>query len=163
MAKGTTNEKRAKNRNLLFAIVLMITFFASNATAGVPAVSDVTVTDVTTRSFSVVWISSESSLPDLIVYDDISGTVETADARITILPVNNGSTAIQNAAQNIGAMKVRVTGLDSNTTYYFQTITTSTASNQTACFPDSDPLLSVTTETSTKRTKIEDPDELLFQ
>ena len=89
--------------------------------AGIPDVSHVMVTDVTTVSFSVIWASSEASTADLEVYEDAAGTIAVSDYVITPHPVNNGDAAIQTAAEDNGVMKVMVTGLEADTTYYFQT------------------------------------------
>ena len=104
------------------AVILPIT-----AIADVPEVSHVMVTDVTTVSFSVIWATSEGSTADLDVYEDAAGTVLAAGALITPHPVNDTAMAdtIRTAAEDNGVMKVRVTGLDADTTYYFRTATTS--------------------------------------
>lgn len=145
----------------LFLFFLLITF-AGRGFAGVPTVTDITVTDVTSRSFSVIWSASEPSTSGLTVYDDADGFVQTVGAVVTSQPVNNGSTAIQSAAENNGVMKVRVIGLHPNTTYYFKTITTSKSTLDVVSFPETTPLPGVTTETRTVRTEIAGVDEIPF-
>lgn len=141
----------------LFVIVLPI-----KAIAGVPSVSDLIVTDVTTRSFSVVWASSEASLSNLNIYDDADGLNPTIGAVITSQPVSSGNTSIAVLAEDNGVMKVRVTGLIANTTYYFQTITISKSTSDVVLNPDINPLFSVTTETKEVRTLISGVDETPF-
>lgn len=145
----------------IFLFLLFVTF-TGRGIAGVPVVSDITVTDVTTRSFSVIWSASEPSTSNLRVYDDADGLVQTLGAVITPQPVNDGSAAIQSAAENNGVMKVRVTGLNPNTTYYFQTVTTSKSTSDVVSFPETAPLSGVTTETRTVRTEISGMYEVPF-
>lgn len=153
-------EKKIQQISLLSFLLVII--FAGRGFAGVPTVADLTVTDVTTRSFSVVWSASEPSTSDLKVYDDAEGLLPTVGAVATSQPVNNGSAAIQSAAENNGVMKVRVTGLKPNTTYYFQAVTTSKSTSDVVSLPETAPLPGVTTETRTIRTQIAGVDEIPF-
>lgn len=131
------------------------------AIAGVPEVSHVMITDVTTVSFSVIWAASEESTADLVVYEDAVGTSPVASAVITPHPVNCGDLTIKTEAEKNGVMKVRVTGLDACTTYYFRTATTSKSTNETAYFPTSD-LMAVATEIVTTRSINNGGDEVPF-
>jgi len=130
--------------------VLPIMLFAG------PAVKDLFVTDVTTQSFSAVWASAEASridFPFLFVYSDPDGFVPVIDIEVTPHPVENGSGVIPVFAEDNGVMKVRVTGLGPDTTYYFQTITTSKITGETTLFPAAPPFPSVTTEKRSSRSK----------
>ena len=80
---------------------------ALDATAGVPVVSDVMVTDVSTRSFSVIWSASEPSVSGLQVYDDPDGLVPSENAVTIAQPVESGNDLIQRAAEDNGVMKVK--------------------------------------------------------
>ena len=135
---------------------------AIDASAGVPSVDNVMVTDVTTGSFSVIWTSSEASTPNLSVYDDVIGTVPTQGIALELQPVANGSSDIATRAEDNGVLKVRVTGLLPDTTYYFQTATASKSTGDITYYPNSAPMLSVTTEVRATRTIIVSQDEVPF-
>jgi len=102
---------------LLLVLFWIYTGMLSFAVAGEPLVSHLVVTDVTPRSFSVVWISSEPSICSLRVFDDqhqeLSGLSLVSES------------GLHPPAEDLGVMKVTVTNLQPNTTYYFQTLTTS--------------------------------------
>jgi hypothetical protein len=145
-------KKRLRIRwfSLFFLLVLPVAAYA-----GVPEVSHVMLTDVTTRSFSVIWAAGEPSAASLEVYQDENGTLSAVDAVITPHPIESGNESIRTAAENNGVMKVRVTGLAPDTTYYFKTITTSKSTEEieeTTDYPDAAPFISVTTESETVRT-----------
>ena len=138
-----------KSRILLFVAVLF--FVGTHMANAAPEVENLFITDVTTVSFSVIWASSEPSSASLLVYQDENGDVQVDSSIIIPHPVNSGDEAIRTAAENNGVMKVMVTGLEADTTYYFHTLTTSKNSSETTTYPESD-LLSVTTEIQTTRT-----------
>jgi VCBS repeat-containing protein len=81
--------------------------------------SDLWVTDVTPRSFSLVWKSNEPASPSAIVYPDSDGTQP-----ITSLSIVDESSG-HPPAGDIGVMKVNVSGLNPDTTYYFELVTVS--------------------------------------
>jgi hypothetical protein len=139
----------------LLKLFLLLSIFVCSSTivlAGIPEVSNVIVTDVTTSSFSVIWTASEASTANLEVYEDDLGTVPIFDGVITPHPIESGDLTIKTLAEDNGVMKVRVTGLLPETSYYFKTITTSKSTSETTRLPDLDPPLAVTTETLTVRT-----------
>ena len=139
---------------LRFAVLVLwgIVIVPYAAFAGIPDVSNVMVTDVTTVSFSVIWASSEAATASLEVFQDGGGTTPVIGANITPHPLDGTDTSIKVLAENNGVMKVRVTGLTSDTTYYFRTVTTSKSSSDTTYFPVAPELMSVTTEYETVRT-----------
>lgn len=147
---------------LLVFLVALVVMVRIEAIGGVPSVTDITVTDVTPRSFSVIWASSEPSYPYLRVYDDPDGLVPTVNAVIMPQPVESGSGTIAALAEDNGVMKVRVTGLMPNTTYYFQTATTSKSTSDVTYDPDAAPMLSVATEIRVVRTEMAGEDEVPF-
>ena len=146
---------------LSLVTTLTLTFTAQ---ADIPVVNNVMVTDVTTVSFSVIWSSSEASTADLDVFQDADGTSPVPDTVVLPHPVNDPAMAstISEAAENNGVMKVMVTGLQPDTTYYFQTITTSKSTTDTTYSPSSAPLTAVTTESETVRTYQNGDDVLPF-
>jgi len=142
-------------RGLASRAAAAVLFFSLPVTvlAG-PTVKDLFVTDVTPRSFSVIWASDEESridFPFLSVYIDPDGLVPVVDAEVTPHPVENGSTVIPAFAEENGVMKVRVKGLEPDTTYYFQTTTTSKMSGETTLYPEVPPFPAVTTEKRSSR------------
>ncbi|MDL1983024.1 MAG: hypothetical protein LWX54_02350 [Deltaproteobacteria bacterium] len=143
--------------SLFFLLVLPVAAYG-----GVPEVSHVMVTDVTTCSFSVIWSASEASTADLEVYEDENGAVPIADAVIEPHPIECGNEQIRIMAEDQGVMKVRVTGLDPDTTYYFMTVTTSKSSTDTTYNPNAAPFTPVTTESETVRTYESGGDVLPF-
>ena len=130
--------------------------------AGVPAVSNLFITDVTPKSFSVIWAANEACTADIEVYEDASGTTIVPGIVIEPHPVESGDVAIKEAAENNGVMKVRVTGLAFDTTYYFQTITTSKSTSDITLYPGTAPFMAVTTEVQTVRTYTSGSDVLPF-
>ena len=143
-------------------LFLFITFSSGFAHAGVPTVSDVTVTDVTPVSFCVIWASNEPCTSDLNVFEDGNGTVPLTGITIESQPVAGGDSSIATSAENNGVMKVRVTGLEPDTTYYFQTVTISKSTSDITHYPDSAPMLGVGTESRVVRTEMVGSDEVPF-
>lgn len=153
---------RSKNKPAsVWLILLLIVTLPAAAHGGVPEVNHIMVTDVTTVSFSVIWATSEASTASLEVFEDEAGTIPVT-AAIEPHPVESGDATIAAAAQNNGVMKVRVTGLEAGTIYYFQTISTSISTNDTAYYPGSAPFRSVQTELETVRTYTSGADVLPF-
>jgi hypothetical protein len=143
---------------------MVIALNPGTGNADVPVVSHLMVTDVTTVSFSVIWASSEASTADIEVYEDADGTIAVADAIITPHPVNDpiNASSIVEAAENSGVMKVMVTGLQADTTYFFKTITTSISTDDITEEPAAAPFSAVTTELATVRTYLDGTDVLPF-
>jgi len=125
--------------SLFFLLVLPVAAYG-----GVPEVNHVMVTDVTTTSFSVIWAANEASTAGLEVYADENGSSQIVDAVITAHPIECGDETIKAAAEDNGVMKVMVTGLEPDTTYYFMTITTSKSSLDTTYDPSAAPFIPVT-------------------
>jgi hypothetical protein len=121
------------------------------------------VTDVTPFSFSVIWTSNEPATAALNVFNDVNGTTPAGGITLEPHPTRSGDATIKSEAEDNGVMKVRVTGLNPDTTYYFQTITTSKAAPiEFSFFPQSAPMLSVTTEVQVVRTSLPEPDINIF-
>ena len=87
----------------------------------IAAVSEVTPTDVTTRSISAIWISDEPvTSASMRVFTDINGLVD-----ITYSLTISVESASFPPAHDQGIVKVTVSGLDADTIYYIQTETVS--------------------------------------
>jgi hypothetical protein len=153
--------KPSKSIFLMLALVALIP--GSSLAAG-PGVADFWETDVTPTSFAVIWAADAPSTPDIRVFADAAGNNDiTSQLTITPHPIRSGDAAIVTAAENNGVMKVQVTGLEPNTIYYFQTITALKASpTDITYYPDTAPMLEVTTEISVKRTRMAASDEVPF-
>jgi len=125
-----------------FAFVAMSMFLLTPclSNANIVDVNSVWVTDVTPVQFSVVWGTSEPATGAVNVFLDEDGTVPVPEAIIT------PESADHPPAENIGVIKVQVTNLRANTTYYFQTKTTSQNGGTTFLYPESPPFTAVTTE-----------------
>lgn len=146
---------------VLFTMALALMELCPSAFAA-PNVSDVTATDVTPVSFSVIWASDEASTSGLNVFKDQAGTVPATAITIESQPVESGDATIGEAAEDNGVMKVRVTGLAPDITYYFQTVTTSKSTSNITYYPEAAPMLDVTTESRVVRTTISGEDEVHF-
>lgn len=126
---------------ILFFGVFLIPFL-NLASAGIPSVSEIRVADVTTRSFSVIWLTSEPSTASLQVYDAPDCTLLTEN--ISVVGGTN---------DNTGVIKVTVTGLTPSTTYCFQTETTSKSTSDVTVLPVAPQL--ITTESQVIRTYLQ--------
>jgi hypothetical protein len=153
--------KPSKAIFLMMALVALSTGFSM---AAGPGVDNFWATDVTPTSFSVIWAADAPSNPDIIVFTDAAGNDDiTSQLTISPHPTRSSDAAVVTAAEDNGVMKVQVTGLDPNTTYYFQTITALKASpTDVTYYPDSAPMLEVTTEIAVKRTRMAASDEVPF-
>lgn len=103
------------------------------------AVSDVAITDVTPRAFSLVWASSEPVTTVAVrVYTDASGT---NDITASLSPVLVSEAFPPALSQ--GIVKVDITGLAPNTRVYVRT--TTTGASGTVFFPAAPPYLEART------------------
>ncbi|MGR9106887.1 MAG: hypothetical protein ACU843_08165 [Gammaproteobacteria bacterium] len=128
----------------LFCGTLIIGVFYSSALSA--AITDVTVTDVTTRAFAVVWVSDEEVTDAKVrVYDDNTGQNEiTSSLTINVVSASHPQAHAQ------GIVKVHIAGLAAGTDYFFNTETTGPSG--VVIFPlIPAPLLEVTTALNTTR------------
>lgn len=138
---------------LLTGISIIILLIAGSVWASDPIVTDITVTDVTPVSFSVVWGSDQPSSCNIAVFTDVNGNEDiSATLTITPHPTRNGDSTIGVAAQNRGVMKIRISGLSPLTTYFFQTQTTSDPGNEDTFSPSTGPYLPVRTGAAVTKT-----------
>ena len=127
----------------LFGLVVS-NFYTMQAHA---AVADVTVSDVTTRAFSVVWVSDEEITSATIrVYEDENGDIPVTDG--IVVKLVSPPEALSN-----GIAKVDVTGLAADTIYFIETETIGVGEGAVPVFfPESTSLLiEVKTALSTTR------------
>ena len=104
-------------------IVLLIALLVRTGSAyAVPETVSMRVTDVTTSSLSLVWMTDVAALPGLEVYSDPAMANRLTDT-VTVIPMPELPQDTALAAANRGVMKVRVDGLAANTTYYVRSVT----------------------------------------
>jgi hypothetical protein len=96
------------------------------------------VTDVIPGAFSVVWVANREASCFVNVYADADG--KEVMTNLTIID----ESALHPPAEQKGVMKVRVSGLEPGTTYYFRRVTIS--NDLVLVEPAGGPLPSVTTE-----------------
>jgi hypothetical protein len=150
--KGSVMKKCLFTPLVAFFVPVFLLAFANKTLSGMPIVTNFMVTDVSPRSFSVIWETNEPSFADLLVFDDEEGFTVSESARIHPHFLRSGDISIRDAAENNGVMKVTVTGLLPHTTYYFQTVTTSKSTGEINRYPQSAPFPKVTTERVASRT-----------
>jgi len=122
-----------------------------------PDVRFITVTDLTPRSFRIVWISSDPAQGTLRLFEAPGCVNEIFNAPITPFPTVTGDASIVNHAQQLGVVSVQVEDLQPDTEYCVQTVTTSNFSSLSTTAPD--PLLIVRTEKRTTRARAPSPSD----
>lgn len=114
------------------------------------AVYDTVITDVTTRAFSVAWVSDEAVDDATVrVYADADGLDELTADLTTSVPSANVV-----FAHDQGIVKVDVTGLVADTTVYVQTETMTPSGN--VLYPQTPPYLPVRTALATRKANATD-------
>ena len=125
----------------LFLFVLSVGLIVPGVSyGGVIDVNSVRVTDVTPVQFSVVWGSMEPATGSVNVFADVDGTIPVAGAVLSFESVEHPP------AEDIGVMKVQVSNLEANKSYYFQIKTTSKNTGAVFLYPESPPFMNVVTE-----------------
>lgn len=119
-------------------IVMLVALLAANVFAGVPSVTQMEVTDVTTASFAVTWVASEASTASLSVYGADCAT-----------PVSGAATTVEKNDAT-GVMRATASGLAAGSTYCYQTLTTSVSTSDAVLIPATP--LSLMTATAVLRT-----------
>jgi hypothetical protein len=136
---------------------------AGGALAAGPDVRFLTVTDVTPRSFRVVWLSSDPADATLRLFEAPACTNEIFTADVVPFPLVSGVARLADEARQRGVMVAQVSGLTPDTDYCVQTVTTSLFDAQQTLAPD--PPLIVRTERRTTRARAaspSDPNEVGF-
>jgi hypothetical protein len=109
-------------------------------------VQDVQVTDVTPTAFTVAWTASAASTGTLAVFDDVLGTMPSTGVSIDPHAVVGDDASVATAAEDLGVLRIRVSGLAPATAYFFRTVTTAKAGGAPVLMPAGTPLLSAVTE-----------------
>ena len=128
---------------------LLALALAPLALAAPPEVRAFRATDVTPRSFRVVWLAGEGGTGTLRLFEAPDCINEIFSATLTPFPTRSGDPAIAAAAQDKGVLLVEASGLAPDTEYCVKTVTTSTLTGLATTAP-SEPLR-VTTEKLTTR------------
>ncbi len=111
---------------LLVSMLLLINWaLPARGMAEGPVVNQIKVTDVTPKSFSVSWITSEPATADLYVYESDCLT----------MMVNTGFSMEFTGYDATGILKATVSALTPNTDYCFQTVTISKSSATWTIYP----------------------------
>ena len=108
--------------------------------------SEVEVTDLTSKSFTVVWPADEASVPGLQVFQDVMGTQPAVDIHIEPGFNEADSSALRAVAEDSGVMRVRVSGLRANTSYFYRLLSTPKAGGSAVAFPAEGALPSIKTQ-----------------
>jgi len=125
--------------------IALVACCASTISLADPLPRDIHVTDVTPASFTVAWTTDAASTGALAVFTDVLGATPVAGAVIETSYVRAGSAAVASAAEDLGVLRVRVSGLDPATPYFFHTTTTPKAAGAPVQLPASGALYSTVT------------------
>ncbi len=142
----------------VFIVMVLVTGLMTSPAFAVPEVNGAKVSDVTTASFSVVWMTDISGTPNVKVFRDSSMTMDISN-KVTIQPMPSISPEAASAAMQKGNMKVRVSGLDSGQTYYVRAVMRDPENLVSAGYS---PVLEVTTATRTVPYRYEGTDVVGF-
>lgn len=104
---------------ILFWVCLLLAL--PRQAAAVPDIYEPRISDVTTSSFSMVWMSDSPGNPSVVVYQDEAMTVPVKEG-IAIYPMSTQDDRVSQSAANKGLFKVKVTGLRANTRYYAKAV-----------------------------------------
>jgi hypothetical protein len=107
-------------RTLLLASFALLSLYRT--AMAVPDTVSARVTDVTTTSISMIWMTDVPAEPALEVYSDAGMTTPISDGIVSI-PMPDATLATVAAARAGGIMKVRVTGLTNGTRYFVRSVT----------------------------------------
>ncbi len=102
--------------------IICLLLAATRISWAVPDTVRIQVTDVTTSSFSLVWMTNVAATPAVEIYSDPSLT-NRIDDKVVITPMPDAMTEVSESARSKGIMKVRVAGLSPNTSYYARSVT----------------------------------------
>ena len=141
---------------MYFAIITglaIILVHPGKANSAGPVLSDVLVTDVTDRSFSLLWTSDQPGQKIVEVYNDSGGTLRVNNLGVSEHSVHTGNpaynganrqesiNAIVQAAKAQGIYQASVTGLGPNSNYYIKFGIQSDATGEISLCPDAGPAI----------------------
>lgn len=137
----------------LFIIHFFLILLPVKLIAAPPVLNKVLVADVTDRSFSIIYTSSEKGTPKLELYSDSAALNQLFNYTLTIYPVNINNKATNNnaipdsgfsnrqliidSAKARGIVKLNISGLSPNTQYYVKYGAENSATAELTLCPDS--------------------------
>ncbi|USD21131.1 hypothetical protein MJO52_19020 [Microbulbifer variabilis] len=116
--------------------------------AATTEISDLVIADVTDRSLSIIFTTSEKASPALAVFTDEGATAPATNIEVVQFPVHTGDPAISgqfrpysianivNGAKSRFIVKLEVQGLEPETNYYLKPSVTSESSGEETVCPD---------------------------
>ncbi len=99
--------------------------------------------DVTATSFTLVWQTDYPAKPNIQLYSDVSGLVPVTSAAIEPSFTDTNNQNLADAAESSGVMRVRISGLNPATPYFYRLVTQSNSIQE--LFPTEGALPSVVT------------------
>ena len=151
---------RIKRRVVYVLAAAAFLTVAPTCLAAGPNVRSFEFTDITPRSFRVVWLSDEGGTATVRLYQAPACVDEIFTATITPHPTLGADPALIQAAQDKGIMVVEVAGLQPETEYCIRGVTVSTLTSLSTEAPAVP--LRVTTEKLTTRGRPSGPDIQAF-
>lgn len=142
------------------AVALAFAVVAPSVSVAGPEVRGFRFTDITPRSFRVVWLADQEATATVRLFQAPACTNEIFTATITPHPTLGGDPALVSAAQAKGIMVVEVAGLAPDTEYCVSTVTVASLTSLSAAAPALP--LRVTTEKLTTRGRASGPSVLAF-
>ena len=146
MSRRAIRENAALSRLLMSSTLILGLVLPALAGAVAPLPRDVVISDVTPTAFSVVWSVAEPSRGDLEVYADVLGAEPAVGVAIETGPLLGWDPQLAIESEALGVMRVRVSGLEPATAYFFRTLTTPLAGGAAEPVPAAGALFAVTTE-----------------
>jgi len=136
-----------QNRRLSAALVAAASAWAAAAAlAAPPRPRDIRVVDVTPTAFTVAWTADAPSTGGLEAFQDVLGASPLAGVLVEPSPRLGDDPAAAVAGEDLGVLRVRVTGLAPGTPCFFRTLTTAKAGGPPVRVPAAGALYSVVTE-----------------
>ncbi|MFL0805493.1 MAG: thrombospondin type 3 repeat-containing protein [Agarilytica sp.] len=128
--------KLSRRFNKIVSVLLFVGVFFGGAgkTFGLNH-SGFVVADVSARSFTVNWQAVEAASPNIEIYSDVLGASSIAGLVVTPSYTYSNNTTLSEMAEQAGVMRVRVSGLQPDTVYFFRLSTTPDSSGEAELFP----------------------------
>ncbi|MCA1779695.1 MAG: hypothetical protein LC637_10000 [Xanthomonadaceae bacterium] len=126
---------------------LMLASMLVHNTAHAVNAADVHITDVTPVSFTVVWTTDQPATGALQLFSDVAGTTPHHQAVMQSQFTETGNTALATIAEDVGVLRVRVSGLEPGSPVFFRLVTTSKSTSVAEFYPTGGPPMSVMTQT----------------
>jgi len=103
-------------------ISALVAILWTGTALAVPETVSVKVTDVSTSSFSIIWMTNVAAEPSVEIYRD-GQMIDRITDELSIVSMPDTPDNVAEAARNKGIMKVRVSGLSPDSHYFARTVT----------------------------------------